>query len=55
MGELSSNRTPGGKGVQIETENEKIYNHELRSLNNLEFGNFTLLFDRVCGKNVPNL
>ena len=50
--ELSSNRT-GGNGVQVETENEKFTVMCSSSPQNLEFGNFMLLFGRVRRRNVP--
>ena len=43
VAELSSNGT-GENGVQVETENGKFTFMCSRSQQNLEFGNFTLLF-----------
>ena len=51
---LFSNRT-GGNGVQVETENENftVMCSRTPQKQNLKFGNFTLLFGRVRGRNVP--
>ena len=52
VAELSSNGT-GGKGVQVETENEKFTVMCSRSPQNLGFSHFTLLFGREWQTNVP--
>ena len=49
VAELSSNRTDGN-GIQVESENEKCIIMCSRSPQNLEFGNFTLLFGRDYGE-----
>ena len=52
VAELFSNKT-GDDGVQVETEFGKITFMCLKSPQNLEFGNFTLLFGRAWWRNVP--